>query len=318
MAVNNSDRGFPYWLTRRGTALFTGAAVLLLAVGALLFPAHRPLGAKSVLLVLDPSRMQARETDVYQPLGRFISSIDRGDIAVDVVRDLAAFRQVLAAGPDFLLCPDGVGLQAMDQGYLPLVVGRRAAPRNLRPRSVLVYRKRAGLVPEPWLSRPAATIIGDSLSLVATGPWCRHHPLAPPRRGGDDGPAFGPDPYDHAPALHALRLGCFDYAVVRQWDADRFLAGGLLPAREWGEKVMSPPAPDMMLLISGKVSARRRLALGDHLSALGRNPEAEGPLARALVAGLGRFHLAGFNLLLEPDVDLVRRNFPGHWPPTGP
>ncbi len=309
--------GFPAGLGRLGTTVLAGAVVLLLAVGALLFPAHKSLGSRSVLLVLDPAGLQARQAGVYLPLGRFMSAVDRGIVTVQVVRDLDGFREALARDPEFVLCPDGVALDLLGHSYLPLVVGRRSAPRNLRPRSVLIYRKSAGLVPAPWVGRPSATIIGDSLSLAATGPWRRHDPLSPPL-SGPGGPTYGPDPYDHAPALHALRLGCFDYAVVRQWDADRFLAGGLLSSIEWGEKILSPPAPDMMLLASDKVPPRRRLALGDHLSALGRNPEEGGPVAKTLIAGLGRLHLAGFNLLVDPDVDLVRRNFPGHWPPAAP
>ncbi len=305
------------WFGGKRAAALSGGVIVLLAVGSLLFPAHQSLGSRGVLLVFDPGCFPERQTTFYEPLARFMG--DAGDLRleVSVVRDQAAFDQQLAQGPDYVLCPDGVGLELPTSTFLPLVVGRRAAPRNLRPRSVLVYRKDKGLVATPWLDYPEATIIGDSLSLVGTGPWRRHEPMAAPLQGAA-GPAYGPDPFDHSPALHALRLGCFDFAVVRQWDADRFFAAGLLTHLEWGLEVLSPPAPDLMLFAARKVSQQRRLVLSDRLSALGRNQEGQDARESDLVAGLSRLQLVGFNLLVEPDFELVHRNFPGHWPDQSP
>ncbi len=301
----------------RRTAVLTGAVIFLLALGSLFFPSHQPLGSRAVLLVLDPGCLPDREVAVYAPLGRFVGNVGQETLDVHVVRDLGSFHAALEREPEFVLCPDGVGLGLPDADYLPLVIGRRAAPQNLRPRSVLVYRKSAGIPATPWVEYPHATIIGDSLSLAGSGAWRRHNPLDPPVRG-EGGPSFGPDPYDHSPALHALRLGCFDFAVVRQWDADRFFKAGLLSHLDYGVEVLTPPAPDLTLFVSRNDSPQRRLVLGDRLSSLGRNPEGEDPRGRELVNGLARLHLVGFNLLVEPDLDLVRRNFPGHWPEMSP
>ena len=198
-----------------------------------------------------------------------------------------------------------------------MAVGRRAAPRNLRPRGVLVYRKSAGLVKAPWLSRPEATVCGDSLSLTATGMWRRQGGNAAPELAEPHSCAWGPDPYDHAPTLHAARLGGFDYALVRQWDADRFFADGLLSHLEWGIELMTVPVPDIVIFVSRSVTGKTRLAVGEGLVALGRSPGDQPPAVREVRRAISRLNLAGFNPLVDPDFEFVRRNFAGYWPPTG-
>lgn len=304
------------WGGRR-VAVLTGACVLLLAAGALLFPTRHAAGSRTKLVILDPSCLPARRAGVYEPLGDYLGELQHRSLAVQIVRNGSEFREALAGEPEFVLCPDGVGIDVAGDRYLPLVSGRRQAPRNLRPRGVLLFRKSAERVQAPWRDQPARTIVGDSLSLVATGPWRRHHPAEPPQ-GAHHGPAYGADPYDHSGVLMALRAGCFDFAVARQWDADRFFEAGLLSETEWGREVMTPPAPDLVLLVSRRVSASQRLNLGDKLTLLGRDGEGKDSAVAGLVAGLGSMNLAGFNLLVEPDLELVRRNFPGHWPLQAP
>ena len=126
--------------------------------------------------------------------------------------------------------------------------------------------------------------------------------------------AWGPDPYDHAPVLHAARLGAFDYALVRQWDADRFFAEGLLSPQEWDVEIMTVPVPDIVLFAARSVTAQTRLALGDGLSNLGRDSEEATPAAGVLRQALTFLNLEGFNLLVDPDFELVRRNFAEDWP----
>ena len=300
----------------RSRAILAGVLVLGLACGALLWPGANSSRGREVFLVFDSSGSPTREAMVYKPLADFLNESTAHPLDLQVVHTLDGFREKVASGVEFVLCPDGLALTLDAEDYVPVVVGRRAAPRNLRPRSVLVFRKSAGLIESPWLSRPAATVCGDSLSLTATGAWRRS--------GGDSvqGPAspftcaWGPDPYDHAPALHAARLGGFDYALVRQWDADQFFSSGLLSPLEWGIELLTIPVPDIVIFASRSVPGRIRLGIGDGLAALGRGPEEQPPVTRDLQQGIAGLNLAGFNHLVDPDFDLVRRNFVGNWPPA--
>ena len=158
---------------------------------------------------------------------------------------------------------------------------------------------------------------GDSVSLTATGMWRRQREETSTGSGPSSGCAWGPDPYDHTPVLHAARLGGFDYALVRQWDADRFFADGLLSPLEWGIELVTVPVPDIVFFASRSVPGKTLLAVGDGLVALGRGPEGQPPAARVVRRAIGGLNLAGFNLLVDPDFEFVRRNFAGNWPPTG-
>jgi len=301
----------------RSITILAAVLVLVLALGALLWPGVGPTGGRGILLIFDSSGDQVRITRVYEPFLHFLNEFTDHPLDLAVVGTVGAFREKLADGADFVFCPDGLGLTLQTEQYVPLAVGRRAAPRNLRPRGVLVYRKSAGLVNAPWLSRPQATVCGDSVSLTATGMWRRQGTEAGPDSESPSTCAWGPDPYDHAPALHAARLGGFDYALVRQWDADRFFADGLLSPLEWGIELVTVPVPDIVIFASRSVSGKTRLAVGDGLVALGRGPEEQPPAARVMRRAIGGLNLAGFNLLVDPDFEFVRRNFAGNWPPTG-
>ena len=301
----------------RSITVLTGVLVLVLALGALLWPGSGPTRGRGVLLVFDSSGDRIRIANVYEPLLQFLNEFTDQPLDLAIVGTVGTFREKLADGVDFVFCPDGLGLSLEAAEFVPVAVGRRAAPRNLRPRGVLVYRKSAGLVKAPWLSRPAATVCGDSLSLTATGIWRRRGVEAALEPVVPYSCAWGPDPYDHTPVLHAARLGGFDYALVRQWDADRFFADGLLSHLEWGIELMTVPVPDIVIFASRSVSGKTRLAVGDGLAALGRGPKELPPTAREVHRAIGGLNLTGFNLLVDPDFEFVRRNFAGNWPPTG-
>ncbi len=226
---DGGNAGFMSGGRGRLRAVLAGVLVLGLAAGALLWPGANPSRGRGVFLVFDSSGSPARETGVYKPLADFLNEFTDHPMDLQVVRTLGAFQERLAEGVDFVFCPDGLALSLEVGDFVPVAVGRRAAPRNLRPRSVLVFRKTAGLVESPWLSRPASTVCGDSLSLTGTGAWRRKGENSVPGPASPLACAWGPDPYDHAPALHAARLGGFDYALVRQWDADRFFPRDCCP-----------------------------------------------------------------------------------------
>ena len=308
-ATDSGGRRGLGWLTLSASAL-----VVLLAAGSLLWPRSGQQDPAHALLVFDSCGDQERVAQVYEPLRSYLANAGEGTLDLSVVRTVAAFKKQLADRPDYVFAPDGLALTTPSEHYLPLVVGRRSAPRNLRPRGVLVYRIASGDATEPWISHPGRTVLGDSLSLVATGAL-RQTTAGSRARGW----AAGPDSYDHGPVLHAMRLGAFDYALVRQWDADRFFSDGLLSDSQFAVRDLVDPAPDAVLLVSRQVSRHSRLRCGEGLSGLGRHTsDEEAPLARDLRRGLAGLHLAGFNVLLEPDWELVRRNFAGglagDWP----
>ncbi len=53
--------------------------------------------------------------------------------------------------------------------------------------------------------------------------------------------------------------------------------------------------------------------LSDSLALVGRSDQPASQGAAALAVGLQSLQLIGFNLLLDPDFELVRRNFPTGW-----
>lgn len=292
----------------RRLAAAAAAAVLLLALGAVLWPRGGG-GADAVpLLVCDPSGRQDRVAAVYEPLARVLAEAAGRPVVLQVLPRAGDLRAAAAAGPCFVLAPDGLALDLGRDGFAPLAAGRGPVPRNLRPRGVLVWRRAAGHADEPWRTRPQRTVLGDTLSLCAGGVFALGDGAAAPAL------AAGPDPFDHGPVLHAARLGAFDYALVRQWDADRFLAAGLLDEAAWGVRELTPPVPDIMLMAARALPRGQRLAAGDALAAVGRDDDG-GEASARLAAGLERLQLAGFNLLLDPDLDLVRGQLRGHWPP---
>jgi len=303
-------------------AVTSAVGVLLLAAAATWWPRTVTEPGGVVVVVLDPSGDERRLAATWPALGRVLAAPDRASPQVEVVRTRERFAELLP-GADFVVCPDGVALGLEAGEWAPLAAGRRAAPRNLRPRGVLVSRRPAGgaadpagaVAPAPWRDRPLTVICGDSLGLAATGA------LRPAGGAANPVPAgigWGPDPYDHAPALHALRLGAFEHALVRQWDAERFRDQGLLPAAEWTITELTVPVPDLVVLAARRLPTPVRLALGERLAGIGRDLTDLTPAERELASTLPEVGLAGFNLLIDPDFDLVRGHFAADWPPTRP
>lgn len=300
-----------------GRLLAWGAAlcVLLLAAAATWWPRPIERDGGPVVIVLDPVGDERRQAETWPALARVLAAPAGQAPQVVVVGTTAEFAAFVALGPDFLVCPDGVALGLDATAWTPLAAGRRAAPRNLRPHGVLVSRRGVADGPEPWLSRPSAVVFGDSLSLSATGVL---RAATGARPGRPAGAAWAPDPYDHAPALHALRLGSYDHAVVRQWDADRFFAQGLLEPDAWERREVTVPVPDLVVLAARNLPAAARLALGERLTGIGRELADLTPAERELAAALPAVGLAGFNLLIDPDFELVRGNFAADWPRLRP
>jgi hypothetical protein len=299
----------------RTVALVAALAVVALAAAAVWWPRPLRRGDGPVVVVLDPVGDERRAATTWPALARVLTAAWPTPPRVVIARTRAEFGELTGAHPDFVACPDGVAL-ALDSGtWAPVAAGRRAAPRNLRPRGVLVSRRGAGDPEAPWGTRPSAVVFGDSLSLTATGAL---RPAGAARAALPAGAAWGPDPYDHAPALHALRLGVFDHAVVRQWDADRFLAQGLLDTTGFTVRPVTVPVPDLVVFAERRLAAGERLRLGQRLAGIGRELADLTPAERDLAAALPAVGLAGFNLLVEPDFDLVRGNFTADWPAPRP
>jgi hypothetical protein len=307
---------------RSPVAVIAALGVLLLAAAATWWPRTVPRPGGVVVVVLDPAGDERRQAATWPALGRVLAEPDRAVPQVEVALTRKRFAELLP-GADYVVCPDGVALGLDAGAWAPLAAGRRAAPRNLRPRGMLVSRRRAPgaadqaatEAPAPWRDRPASVICGDSLGLAATGA------LRPAGGAANPVPAgigWGPDPYDHAPALHALRLGAFEHALVRQWDAERFRAQGLLPDADWVFTELTVPVPDLVVLAARRLPAPVRLALGERLAGIGRDLTDLTPAERELASALPNVGLAGFNLLIDPDFDLIRGHFAADWPPTRP
>ncbi len=296
--------------------LMVAAFVLMLAVAALVIPRVGRQPAGTLLLVVDPLG-DSRGDVCYRPLTRWLSRVTAHPLRLTVVSSLAELSGQRWDEIDLVLCPDGTALGLPTGRFSPLAAGRRQAPRNLRPRSVLVYRQAAGFRQEPWFTAPERTVLGDSLSLAGFGVVCRKGIALD---GGDTAErwrrlwTFGPDPYDHTPALHALRLGCFDYAVVRELAVEKFLAAGMLDPAIWGVQHLSEPLPDVVVMVAKHCPATLRVRLGEVLVGLGRRTSPIRAEEAAVLAGLNRLGLDGFNLLLEPDFSQLRGRFERCWP----
>ena len=116
----------------RSITLLAAALVLALALGALLWPGVGPTRGRSILLVFDSTGDKVRITNVYEPLLHFLNEFTDQPLDLEVVVTVGAFGEKLADGADFVFCPDGLGLTLDEGRYVPVAVGRRAAPRNLR------------------------------------------------------------------------------------------------------------------------------------------------------------------------------------------
>ncbi|MHB8079028.1 MAG: hypothetical protein ACYDIE_07220 [Candidatus Krumholzibacteriia bacterium] len=293
-----------------GSTVLAGAVVLLLAASALWWPPRGSAPVEGLFLVVDPLA-QVRGDQMYVPLGAWLAAGVGRPLRLLVVHRVADVPARAWQDVGLVLCPDGVALGLPQEDFTTVAAARRQAPQNLRPRSVLVYRLAAGFAPAPWITAPARTVLGDSLSLAGCGAACRTggYPWRE-RSPGRPVPKVGADPYDHGPVLQALALGCFDYALVREWTARRWTDAGLLDPATWGMTPVTAPLPDVVVLVSRRWSAADRVRVGERLVSIGRRQEA-GTSAREVSAlsVLERLGLAGFNPLLEPDFELTRRQF---------
>jgi len=285
--------------------LVAAVFVLVLALGATFFPNARRYEMREVFLVFNAPGLESGRQELFLSMASVLEEISGHPMKLVVAQTPESFLRLARKGADFVLCPDALALGLDPAEYSQMAVGRRKPPNNLRPRGVIVFRKSLGFEKEPWLSHPQRTVFGDSLSLVS---------------GGGVGGGFvlgkcavGPDPYDHAPVLHALRLGAFDFAVVRQWDAADFFSSGLLDSQIWGVKSRTIPVPDIVVMASGKIPLVDRLKWADILALAGRSEGTSSEPTREMVGQLRKLGLAGFNILLEPEFEMVRRSFPQHW-----
>jgi hypothetical protein len=292
-------------------SLAVAAALILLALAAVIWPAENARRAQGRLLVLMPHHDVRRE-EALQRLAAALARSTRLDVTLEVALDLDGFHDRLDRAV-LVLAPDAVTLSLPPESWQPMVTGRRRTPWNLRPTSVLVSRIDGPSAAEPWLSAPTRTVFGDSLSLVCRAAWCRREANATPA-----GVAWGDDPYDHRPVLEALRHGAFDHAVVRQWDLEAAIDEGWLTRSEWRITELGAPVPDVVVLASRRLPAGVRMEVQRALTVIGR--ELDGPSAtqRELVLGLGLLRLDGFNLLIGPDFERFRRQYDTCWPRTGP
>jgi len=292
-------------------------ALVGLALSALLWPSPGGQPPEGLMLVVDPlARVRAEAP--YRPVAAWLGAGLGRPLRALVVPDLRTVPGRAWRDVGLVVCPDRVALGLPAETFVAVAAARRQAPENLRPRAVVVYRRAAGRAEAPWRTSPARTILGDTLSLAGCGPACRDG-LFVWRAGRGAAPAAGADPYDHRPALEALRTGCFDYAVVREWTARRYFEAGLLDPAEWAEAPISPPLPDVVVFVSRDWPARDRVRASELLLGLGRRREGDvgGPELETLRA-LARIDVDGFNLLLEPDFELVRRQFGPCWPLAAP
>jgi len=290
--------------------------IVILALIALWGPWSRDPKGETLFLVVDP-HVNSRGETAYDPLVRWLNAASERPLQLILCESLADLAPESWQEIDLILCPDGVALGLPDDLFDSLVVGRRGAPNNLRPRSVLVYRQEAGLRPEPWFTVPERTILGDSLSLAGYGVTCQNgvkRPSAGEFAFWKQHVTFGPDPYDHTPALHALRLGCFDYAVVQELAVDQFVAKGLLDPHIWQIEGLTDPLPGAVVMVARHNSAAVRMRFREMLMGLGRHPGDAQPGEMAVLEGLAHLGLDGFNLLLENDFDKVRKHFDHCWP----
>ncbi len=298
-----------------------GAAVFIfiLALAAVLWPPGRRAPAEGRLLVLDPLGGTRGEV-AFAPLARWLAAGSGRALQLEIATSLAELTDRSFTGVDLVLCPDAVALGLPRRLFTSLAAGRRHTPHNLRPRSVLVYRTAGGRIQQPWFRAPERTILGDSLSLAGFGVICAQGiPLAGENaferwRGRW---TFGPDPYDHRPALHALRLGCFDFAVVREIAAESFFEGGLLDPEVWSVDDLTGKLPDVVVMVARNCPPVVQVRLGEILMGLGRHPDNTTPAEEEVLAGLALVGLDGFNLLLPPDFDQIRRRFDRCWPRQG-
>lgn len=303
----NGGPGIAGRLHRRPSAAVLAAVVVLGLTAAALLAPDGSRGQR-LLLVVDPLG-QERAGRAFEPLGEALETALKTGLRLAVVRDLPALAQVDWREVAVVICPSAVAAGLSPERLLPLAAGVGQRPGALRSRPLLVRRRGAPEAEAPWRDRPGRTVVGDSLSLGLLGAVCAGGP-APAAL------AFGPDPYDHAPVLHALRLGCFDYAVVGEAAWDRFLAAGLLRPDEWERRDLGPAVPEPVILAARDLGAEQLLRLTDRMVRLGRAdaPADERLREAAALRGLALIHVAGLQPLLEPELQRLRERHDPCWP----
>lgn len=312
--MSQADPARPNKSSRPILAQLVALALLLLTAAAVFWPDQPDRRGDGTLLVIMPRSSPAR-LDALAELATYLGTQARLDLRLEVVGDRAAFEAGLTEAI-VVLGPDAVGLALPAAVWQPLVVGRRRVPWNLRPTSVLVSRIDQSAGAEPWSTAPSRTVFGDSLSLVCLAPLAGGASAAPVAL--PSGVAWGDDPYDHAGVLAAAHHGAFDHAVVRQWDADAALTSGRLDPESWRVRRLGDPVPDVMVLASRRLSRGVRLDLQEALSVLGRRAAGVSLPQARLEAHLGALGFEGFNLLLGPDIEGLRRRYGNCWPHPGP
>ncbi|HOX26633.1 MAG TPA: hypothetical protein PLL30_05585 [Candidatus Krumholzibacteria bacterium] len=291
-----------------GQSILVALALLGLTVAALLWPRRPAEHGDGTLLAYLPAADGDRQ-EALEALAAYLGREAGLSLQLEIAGDRLSFGAGLA-GALVVLAPDGPALALPAAGWQPLAAGRRPAPWNLRPTAVLVSRQSAAADPAPWLTAPARTVFGDSLSLVCLAPLCS----ADARGSLPPGVTWGRDPYDHRDVLVAAAYGVFDHAVVRQWDADAALAAGRLEPGAWRVRRLSDPVPDLMVLGSRRLPAAARLDLQQALTVLGRDASDQSAATRLVRLQLGQLGLDGFNLVLGPDFERLRRHYSHCWP----
>ncbi len=288
------------------------ALLLLLTAAALWWPRAGSGDSDGTLLVLSPAADPRRE-EALAALARYVGDAAGQRLRLEVARDRAAFAAGLSSAA-FVLTPDAVAVTLPAAAWQPLAAGRRRVPWNLRPSAVLISRVDAAGGDRPWQTAPDRTAVGDSLSLVCLAPLC-----ADGRDGGlPAGVTWGDDPYDHRALFLAARHGAFDHVLGRQWDLEALLAAGRLDGDRWRVRTVSDPVPDLVIMVNRRVPMPSRLAVQQALSVLGRQEQPAFAGAAILAVQLGRLGLDGFNALLGPDFDRLRRRFGPCWPRLAP
>jgi hypothetical protein len=291
------------WLSVRFLAV--ALCLLGLTAASILVPLPSTWRGDGTLLVLLPCSDPRRQEALLE-LSSYLGRKTRLDIHLQVASDRTAFDTMLPRAI-LTLSPDAVALGLAPDEWLAMAHGRRQAPWNHRPVSVLVTRGDPAVNDQPWLDEPERTVFGDSLSLVCLVPLCREARLEPL----PEGVGWGADPYDHRAVLVAAAHGAYDHAVVRQWDALAALSAGWLDPARWRLHKLSGPVPDIVLCASRTLPGAVRLDLQEALAMLGRSDADLTPDDRLVQVQLGQLGLDGFNLLLGPDVDRLRRQYDG-------
>ncbi len=281
--------------------LLVSCCLLGLTAAAVFTPRLPSWRGDGSLLVLLPAA-DARRGEALDDLAAYLGRHSQLRLHVKIVPDRAAFVDAL---PEALLTlsPDGVALSLPSSSWQALATGRRRAPWNQRPMPVLVSRRDGSAIDRPWRTAPARTVFGDSLSFVCLAPLCEDGMAAPP----PGGPGWGLDPYDHRGVLAAAAHGAYDHAIVREWDAVAALAAGQLDPAQWYVRPLGEPVPDVVVFASRRLAGTVRLDLQEALTLLGRDDVDLAPADRLAQVQLGLFGLDGFNLLLGPDIERLRR-----------